>query len=277
MTKEVKTDPPSPLPKGVGGCGKATISTKNRVKRKQAQRFWNEHFKDAQAPCVVKLASAVASGESIGFEGRNKLIWECFQGGYSEATIVDLFLAYGDPTRYGVLEENPDSPNGYRLKARFNPFLDNNLSMMDPKCEKVTQWCDWVNCYRAERFRKRELHEQLSFGEFRERGRSLLQSAIDDYENYSLDFLTAIDGSMAAGKTYQIARQSIELTKSWHPTTILAPTHSACSKVQNEIEKHGGVSENVVCVHVFGQREDTCIDEQFKKNQTCSSCKIFRL
>ena len=276
MTKEVKDSPPSPLPKGVGGCGKATINTKKRVKRKQAQRFWNEHFSYAQAPCVVKLAEAVASQESIGFEGRNKLIWECYQGGYSEATIVDLFLAYGDPTRYGVLEEYPDSPNGYRLKARFNPFRNDNLSMMDPKCEKVTQWCDWVNCYRAERFRKREQHEQLSFSEFRERGRALLQEAIDDSENYSLDFLTAIDGSMAAGKTYQIARQSIELTKTWHPTTILAPTHSACSKVQNEIEKLGGVSEKVVCVHVFGQREDTCIDEFFKKNISCTSCKIFK-
>jgi hypothetical protein len=277
MTKEVKTDPPK---------GKATISTKKRVKRKQAQRFWNEHFKDAQAPCVVKLAEAVSEGESIGFEGRNKLIWECFQGGYSETTIVDLFLAYkrgsatalstGDPTRYGVLEEYPDSPNGYRLKARFNPFLSDKLSMMDPKCEKVTQWCDWVNCYRAERFRKREQHEQFKFSEFRERGRALLQEAIDDDKNYSVDFLTAIDGSMAAGKTYQIARKSIFLTKSCHPITILAPTHSACSKALSEIEKLGGVSENVVCVHVFGQREDTCIDEHFKKNQTCSSCKIFK-
>jgi len=284
MTKEVKTlsrrralgfaDPPK---------GKTTLNTKKRVKRKQARRFWDEHFKDAQAPCVVKLAEAVAEGESIGFEGRNKLIWECYQGGYSEATIVDLFLAYGDSTRYGVLEEYPDSPNGYRLKARFNPFRNDNLSMMDPKCEKVTQWCDWVNCYRAERFRSvsgdaysREQHEQLSFDEFREQGRSLLQEAIDDYENYSLSFLTAIDGSMAAGKTYQIARQSIELTKSCHPTTILAPTHSACSKALSEIEKLGGVSEKVVCVHVFGQREDTCIDEHFKKKQACTSCKIFK-
>jgi len=267
MTKEVKDSPPK---------GKATISTKKRVKRKQARRFWNEHFKDAQAPCVVKLAEAVASQESIGFEGRNKLIWECYQGGYSEATIVDLFLAYGDPTRYGVLEENPDTPNGYRLKARFNPFRNDNLSMMDPKCEKVTQWCDWVNCYRAERFRKREQHEQLSFSEFRERGRTFLQEAIDDDKNYSVDFLTAIDGSMAAGKTYQIARQSIELTKSEHPTTILAPTHSACSKALSEVKKLGGPGDTVVCVHVFGQREDTCIDEHFKKNISCTSCKIFK-
>ncbi|MBC8228804.1 hypothetical protein H8E77_04555, partial [bacterium] len=296
MTKEVKTDPPK---------GKPTVSTKKRVKRKQAQRFWDEHFKDAQAPCVVKLAEAVASGESIGFEGRNKLIWECFQGGYSETTIVDLFLAYkrdsgfarllreppslsstGDPARYGVLEEYPDSPNGYRLKARFNPFRNDNLSMMDPKCEKVTQWCDWVNCYRAERFRKSEQHEQLSFSEFRERGRTLLQEAINDDKNLtfdfdtqatqSKDFLTAIDGSMAAGKTYQIARKSIELTGSGHPTSVLAPTHSACSKVLSEIEKLLGVSENVVCVHVFGQREDTCIDEYFKKNISCTSCKIFK-
>ncbi|MFQ6043499.1 MAG: hypothetical protein ACE5PV_21805, partial [Candidatus Poribacteria bacterium] len=274
MTKEVKTDPPK---------GKPTLNTKKRVKRKQARRFWDEHFKDAQAPCVVKLAEAVAEGESIGFEGRNKLIWECYQAGYSETTIVDLFLAYGDPARYGVLEEYPDSPNGYRLKARFNPFLNDNLSMMDPKCEKVTQWCDWVNCYRAERFRSvggdaysREQHEQLSFSEFRERGRSLLQEAIDDYENYSYDFLTAIDGSMAAGKTYQIARKSIELTEKGHPTSVLAPTHSACSKALSEIEKLGGVSEEVVCVHVFGQREDTCIDEYFKKNISCTSCKIFK-
>jgi hypothetical protein len=277
MTKEVKTDPPK---------GKATISTKKRVKRKQAQRFWDEHFKDAQAPCVVKLAEAVASGESIGFEGRNKLIWECYQGGYSEATIVDLFLAYkrgsatalstGDPARYGVLEEYPDSPNGYRLKARFNPFLSDKLSMMDPKCEKVTQWCDWVNCYRAERFRPQERHEQLSFYEFRERGRALLQEATDNESNYSKEYITAIDGSMAAGKTYQIARKSIFLTKSCHPTTILAPTHSACSKVLSEIEKLGGPGDTVVCVHVFGQREDTCIDEHFKKNISCTSCKIFK-
>jgi DNA polymerase elongation subunit (family B) len=267
MTKEVKTDPPK---------GKTKVSTKKRVKRKQAQRFWNEHFKDAQAPCVVKLAEAVASGESIGFEGRNKLIWECYQGGYSEATIADLFLAYGDPARYGVLEEYPDGPNGYRLKARFNPFLSDKLSMMDPKCEKVTQWCDWVNCYRAERFRKREQHEQLSFYEFRERGRALLQEATDNDKNYSKEYITAIDGSMAAGKTYQIARKSIELTGSGHPTSVLGPTHSACSKALSEIEKLGGVSEKVVCVHVFGQREDTCIDEYFKKNQTCSSCKIFK-
>jgi DNA polymerase elongation subunit (family B) len=276
MTKEVKTDPPSPEPLGVGGCGKATISTKKRVKRKQAQRFWDEHFKDAQAPCVVKLAEAVASGESIGFEGRNKLIWECYQAGYSETTIVDLFLAYGDATRYGVLEENPDTPNGYRLKARFNPFRNDNLSMMDPKCEKVTQWCDWVNCYRAERFRKREQHEQLSFYEFRERGRALLQEATNNESNYSKEYITAIDGSMAAGKTYQIARKSIELTEKGHPTSVLAPTHSACSKALSEIEKLGGVSEKVVCVHVFGQREDTCIDEHFRKNISCTSCKIFK-
>jgi hypothetical protein len=276
MTKEVKTDPPSPEPLGVGGCGKATISTKKRVKRKQAQRFWDEHFKDAQAPCVVKLAEAVASGESIGFEGRNKLIWECYQAGYSETTIVDLFLAYGDATRYGVLEENPDTPNGYRLKARFNPFRNDNLSMMDPKCEKVTQWCDWVNCYRAERFRKREQHEQLSFYEFRERGRALLQEATNNDKNYSKEYITAIDGSMAAGKTYQIARKSIELTEKGQKTSVLAPTHSACSKALSEIEKLGGVKDTVVCVHVFGQREDTCIDEHFRKNISCTSCKIFK-
>ena len=145
------------LPPGPERIPTEELPKRKRVKRKQAQRFWHEHFKDAQAPCVVKLAEAVSEGESIGFEGRNKLIWECFQGGYSETTIVDLFLAYkrdsaslsstGDSTRYSVLEEDPDSPNGYRLKARFNPFLGDKLSMMDPKCEKVTQWCDWVNCY----------------------------------------------------------------------------------------------------------------------------------
>ena len=268
ITKNVKENPPKE---------KTTISTQRQIKRKQAQRFWNEHFKNAPAPCVIKLAYAVANGESIGFEGRNKLIWECYQSGYDETTIVDLFLACSDPARYGdVLEENPDCPNGYRLKARFNPFRNDNLSMIDPKCEKVTQWCDWLNCYRAERFRRKEQHEQLSFDEFREKGRALLQKAIDDEENLSVDFSTAIDGSMAAGKTYQIARKSIELTNKLHPTSVLAPTHTACSKVLFEVEKLGGVGENVLCVHVFGQREDTCITEYWQKNQACPSCKIFK-
>ena len=124
MTKEVKADPPKE---------KGKVSNRRRVRRKQAQRFWEEYFKNAQAPCVVKLAEAVANGESIGFEGRNKLIWECYQSGFDETTIVDLFLATGDPTRYGVLEESPD---GYRLKASFNPFNDNDLNMIDPSCEK---------------------------------------------------------------------------------------------------------------------------------------------
>ena len=264
MTKEVKTDPPKE---------KGKVSNRRRVKRKQAQRLWEEYFRNAQAQCVVKLAEAVANGESIGFEGRNKLIWECFQSGYSETTIVDLFLAYGDPTRYGVLEEFPD---GYRLKASFNPFNDIDLNIIDPSCEKVQQWCDWVNCYRAQRFRAQEQHEQLSFDEFREKGRTLLREAIDDESNYSMEYTTAIDGSMAAGKTYQIARKSIELTNNEHPTSVLAPTHSACSKVLKEVEKLGGVTQNVVCVHVFGQREDTCIPEHWQKKQACPSCKIFK-
>jgi hypothetical protein len=267
LTKEVKEKHPKE---------KTKVSTRKRVRRKQAQRFWEEQFKDAQAPCMMKLAEAIANGESIGFEGRNKLIWECYQSGYDETTIVDLFLAYGDATRYGVLEEYPESPNGYKLKATFNPFRNDNISMIDPSCEKVTQWCDWQHCFKAERFRPQEQHEQLSFIEFREKGRALLQKAIDDEENLSIDFSTAIDGSMAAGKTYQIARKSIELTNTGHPTTVLAPTHAACTKVLNEIEKLGGVGNSVVCVHVFGQREDTCISEYWQKNQACPSCKIFK-
>ena len=104
----------------------------------------------------------------------------------------------------------------------------------------------------------------------------MLQEATDNDKNYSKEYITAIDGSMAAGKTYQIARKSIELTDSGHPTSVLAPTHSACSKALSEIEKLGGVSEKVYCVHVFGQREDTCLAEYFKKNISCTSCQIFK-
>ena len=274
LYQEITKDVPDAPPKK-GNSGKRSL------KRRQASKEWQEHFGNLGIPCAKALAEAVRVGESIGFEGRNKLIFELHYSGLEENKICELFLANGDSTRYGVLEEDT-RPNanacGYRLRSRFNPF-DGEFDF-DPSCKHFPHLCDATKCYRAEEFRNNEQFEQLSFDEFREKARNELESVMNDEASFTMDDETetqkinVVDASLSSGKTYQIARKGKELTNDGYTTIALAPTHDACSKMFYELsEKHGGVSENLIAVHVFGQREETCVAEMLKKGQGCSSCK----
>ena len=274
ITQEVPNEPP---PKGNRG--------KRTQRKKRAQKEWREHFGSLGIPCAKALADAVIAGESIGFEGRNKLIWELYTAGIEENAICKLFLANGDPTRYGVLEEDtrPDAnPCGYCLRDRFNPFTG-ALPDFDPSCRHFPHLCDPTKCYRAEEYRNNEKFEQSPFDEFRQRSRSNLGRIMDDEANFTSDKksetppIIAVDAPMASGKTNQIARKGKELTANGHTVAAFAPTHAACSKIFIELrEKHSGVGSQVIATHVHGQREETCIAEMFKKGKGCASCKYVK-
>jgi len=280
--QEITKDVPS-APQKSGNQGRRNL------KKKQALKEWKEHFGNLGIPCAKVLAEAVASGESIGFEGRNKLIWELHYAGIEENAICKLFIACGDATRYGdVLEEDtrPDAnPCGYRLRLRFNPF-DGDFDW-EPSCKHFPHLCDPTKCYRAEEYRSNEQGEgkaspfqQLSFASFRDESRNSLGGVMDEEENFTIDkesetqTIIAVDASMASGKTYQIARKGKELTANGNTVAAFAPTHAACSKIFTELrEKHGGVPSDVIATHIHGQREETCIAEMFKKGKGCASCK----
>jgi len=264
LTKDVPDTPPK---KGNRG--------RRNLKRKQALKKWRLHFNDVQIPCVSALIDAVIVGESIGFEGRNKLIWELYNTGVDDNTICELFIENGNPSRYGVLEEDtsPDANAcGYHLRDSFNPF-DNEFNF-DPSCKHFPHLCDPMKCYRAEEYRANEKFEQISFNEFRQRARNGLGGVMSQDENITVGIITVVDASLSSGKTYLIAWKGKELSAKGHTTMALAPTHDACSKIIAELrDKHGGVAEYVIAVHIFGRREDTCISEMFKKGTGCSSCK----
>ncbi len=278
LYQEITKDVPDAPPKK-GNSGKRSL------KRRQASKEWQEHFGNLGIPCAKALAEAVRIGESIGFEGRNKLIFELHYAGIEENKICELFISSGDVTRYGVLEEDT-RPNsnacGYQLRSRFNPF-DGDF-VFDPSCNHFPHLCDPTQCYRAEEFRSNEQLEQLSFSEFRERSRNELGGVMDDDSCFAYDYdtktqtITIVDASLSSGKTYQIARKGKELTGNGHTTIALGPSHDACSKILYELkDKHGGVSENVIAGHVFGQREETCIGNEFKKGKGCSTCKYAKI
>ncbi len=243
LTKDVSDNPPK----------KAKLG-KRKLKRKQARKFWEDHFGCLEIPCVSALARAAADGESIGFEGRNKLILESHHAGVDENTICELFLKNGDPHRYGVLEDDtrPDAnPCGYRLRDVFNPFKD-TIPDFDPSCKYFPQFCDPVICYRGEEFRSNEKFQQLAFDEFLGRGRNDLGAVMANDDVFATGVVTIVDASMSSGKTYLIALKGRDLTSSGYTVMGLGPNHDACSKIFEELEcKHGGVSGNVIAVHLY--------------------------
>ncbi len=136
------------------------------------------------APCLKNLSELVSKGESIGFSGRCKLIYEASRAGLSEDHVCQLFLLFEDPHRYGVLECHPNPAGdhcGYRLNEKFKTSL-----FSDCGCDRaeMSMVCDHSRCYRRDIERRttpRILGEKApTFEEFQELSRSLLKEFFDN-------------------------------------------------------------------------------------------------
>ncbi|MEC8821690.1 MAG: hypothetical protein VYA08_12420, partial [Pseudomonadota bacterium] len=249
-------------------------SSANRAKRAQilADKTRQHTDQGIIAPCVEIIRDRIKEGESIGFDGRNKFISESLKIGFDQDWIVDSFLQFPDPYRYGVLEPEVETESGYRISDQYSPEL---LSELDVSCLKCAQFCQVDSCYRSSEFLP--AGESPSFDQFRQEGRDKLAQAID--QNIEQLGITAIDGSIASGKTYQIVKKSLQLLAEANLAVFL-PTHKAIDDVFNDkipvLQPQGiEIAPNAIGVHVYGKNltHGTCLEDHHGKS--CSSCPVF--
>lgn len=167
----------------------ATRSTEYRAgkgvqkhKNKTIEQFLAKH--QTMAPCIRHIAVAITKGESIGFGGRCKLIFECTRAGMTEDEICQIFLLNDDFARYRTLELHPNPlPDtcGYRLTRDFQPskFADVGCSHSD-----LASFCEATICYRTAldaRYTDNVFGESdPSFESFQESGSTKLKEFLND-------------------------------------------------------------------------------------------------
>ena len=109
----------------VGDMPAEIKSSAKRAKRAQilADKTRQHTDQGIIAPCVEIIRDRIKEGESIGFDGRNKYISESLKIGFDQDWIVDSFLQFPDPYRYGVLERDVETESGYRINEQYSPEL----------------------------------------------------------------------------------------------------------------------------------------------------------
>ena len=160
----------------VGDMPAEIKSSANRAKQAKilAEKTRQHIDQGIIAPCVEIIRDRIREGESIGFDGRNKFISESLKIGFDLDWIVDSFLQFPDPYRYGVLERDVETESGYRINEQYSPEL---LSELDVSCLKCAEFCQVDSCYRSSEFLPDS--ESPSFDQFRWEGREKLAQAID--------------------------------------------------------------------------------------------------
>lgn len=133
-------------------------------------------------PCLKGIAAAIAKGEPIGFGGKSKLVHETTRMGLSEQEIVKIFLMDPDDHHYGVLDSDPTTETGFRLKSGFRTSM-----FADVGCDHsdLCRFCQYQQCYRSELGLKVASFGEgdPSFEEFQKEAQKKLKEFINDQRN----------------------------------------------------------------------------------------------
>jgi|GEM_PF-1882965 len=222
------------------------------------------------APCVRNMAAAIAKGDSIGWDGRTKFIFEAARAGLTEEQICLIFLVNGDPDRYGVLDPNPSATFeqcGYVISEKYKASLSSDSGCDQPG---LTNFCVLNKCYREE-MRPMEIDLQAEGPTFEE-----FQSAGGDFtrEFFSKDSNTPqfARAPLAAGKTYNAVEKAVRNLSNGLSTLILVPAHALGAEVLDAAKKRE-CSDGVV-IPLRGKSDATCMEAHQKRQ--CKDCPIFK-